>query len=745
MAVAPYGDLRRGDAGTPRTSLLELLREELALRPHRLLSAIRAATVASIGAGIMAAAHVDSALGPYLVWILAGTPTAMLRWRTAVTFTIVEGATIAIAVVFARVLSQSPILMLATLAVFAALATYAIARFKLGAFGLVTEVLVFDSFYSVMFGSGEIGWNSAATFGGFVIGVGLIFLFDNWFWPDPAERILLESLQDNLRRVRLSLTQAARNYLAESPASGRPPILSLHETSANLTLLARAQAEGISEPRRALLIGAITRISRLHSRANELMVANDRRVPRNVRRLVAPEIQAVFDAIDAVIDEVADDFSAIMPTAYSQPLSPARIRVESSLASLEARVSVVRPSYLATAGAAELSNFGFFLSSLRAICRAIEHPLEGPALAGPAAPANVVTLDPAMAHYCLKVALSLVIGYVIGLLSQRPDLSTVLTTIIITALPTYGAAARKMIQRFWGSLVGGAMVIVMVIVVSPNFESLPVYIMVLFVTLLISGYTGQGSERFAYAGKQIGTVVMLAYAGLSPSVAVEPPLWRIWSILLGTGVVLVVSLTLWPEYAAESLPSRLRQLLRLTLALAPGAVVDRTAMRRTEVDLNNVLEQTLAVADDARLEGHASKLNPDPVVRTAGNLRRIAHHFEAIALTRIEHSRPELDRETENAARVALDSIIAQLKLWLAWIESPAGIEGPLPDAQANQSAMTHAMTELNESIQANSFARLNGWQFDERRILFNEIESLRRLSLLMNELDDYLAQVPVH
>src|SRR5580698_2085603 len=155
MAVAPYGDLRRTDAGTPRASLLELLREELALRPHRLLSAIRAATVASLGAGIMAAAHVDSTLGPYLVWILAGTPTAMLRWRTALTFTIVAGATIAIAVVFARVLSQSPILMLATLAIFAALATYAIARFKLGAFGLVTEVLVFDSFYSVMFGSGE--------------------------------------------------------------------------------------------------------------------------------------------------------------------------------------------------------------------------------------------------------------------------------------------------------------------------------------------------------------------------------------------------------------------------------------------------------------------------------------------------------------------------------------------------------------------------------------------------------------
>jgi len=742
MAVASYGDLRR--EGTRLASLLELLRQELALRPHRLRSALRSATLAALGAGIMAAAHVGSSLGPYVVWLLAGTPTAMLEWRTAVTFTMVEGATLGVAVVLARVLSQSPVLMLAAIAVFAALSTYAIARFRLGVFGIVTQVLVFDSLYSVMFAPEQIGWNSAATFGGLTLGVGLIALFDNWLWPDPAEAILVESLVDNLRRVHTSLAQAARSYLAETAAGGRPPLLSVHETSANLTLLARAQAEGISEHRRAVLIAAITRVSRLQSRANELMIANDRRIPRGVRRLLAPEIYAVVEAIDAVLDEVAADFAAIRPSVYIQPSSPARIRVQSSLAALEARVTVVRPGNLATTGAAELSNFSFFLSSLRAICRSIEHPLDEPAVAGPTSPATV-TLDPAMARYCLKVATSLVIGYVIGLLSQRPDLSTIMTTIIVTAMPTYGAAARKMILRFWGSLVGGAIVLLMVIVVSPNFESIPVYVMAIFFTLVVSSYTGQSSDRIAYAGKQIGTAVMLAFAGLSPSVAVEAPLWRLWGILIGTAVVLVVSLTLWPEYAADSLPSRLRQLLRLTLALAPGTVVDVPAMRRLEADLNGVLEQTLAVVDDSRLEGYASRLNPDAVVRTAGNLRRIAHHFEAIALTRIEHSRPELDPETENAARGALGSVVAQLKIWLAWIESPAGIATALPGAQANQFAMAQALAELNANIEADSFARLNGWQFDERRTLFNEIESLRRLSVLTTELDEYLAHVPAY
>src|SRR5271169_4093635 len=110
MAVAPCRYSRRETAAARFESLFAVLRQELALRPHRLRSALRSAALTAIAAGLMAAAHVDSNLGPYVVWILAGTPSAMLRWRTAVTFTVVEGATLAIAVVLARVLSQSPIL-----------------------------------------------------------------------------------------------------------------------------------------------------------------------------------------------------------------------------------------------------------------------------------------------------------------------------------------------------------------------------------------------------------------------------------------------------------------------------------------------------------------------------------------------------------------------------------------------------------------------------------------------------------
>ena len=60
-------------------------------------------------------------------------------------------------------------------------------------------------------------------------------------------------------------------------------------------------------------------------------------------------------------------------------------------------------------------------------------------------------LDGALFRYSVKVGGSVVIAYLIGILSQRPELSTILTTVLITALPTYGAALRKMVLRIIGA------------------------------------------------------------------------------------------------------------------------------------------------------------------------------------------------------------------------------------------------------------------------------------------------------
>jgi uncharacterized membrane protein YccC len=742
MAVAsdpatPRATRARG----PLDALLTLLGAELALRPHRLRSALRSATIGAVGAGVMAAAHVDTPLGPYMVWLLAGTPTAMMTWRTATSWTAIYGATLCVTVVLARLLSQSPILMLAALGAFGALSTDIIGRYNLGSFGIITQVLVLDTFYAVMFAPDEVGWNSAYTFGGIAIACGIIALTDNWLWPDPAEPILLESLADGLRRIRRNLLASIRGYLADDPQLRSDA----HELTADLALLARAQAEGLSAHRRGVLGAALTRAARLQTRVDQLVVDARARVPRDARRLLAAPTEAAAAAIAAALAELADDPALMLRTGPDEPPSPAAARMQSAIAALDATAAALLPGHRDAIGAAEQANLGDCYASLRAIGRLIERPLDESTVADraptPAATADS-SRDPAHVRYCLKVAIAIVAGYVIGLASQRADFSTIMTTVIITALPTYGAAARKMILRLVGGILGGVLIVTMIVIVSPNFETLPAYVIAIFLVLIVSGYAGQGSGRIAYAGKQLGTTFLLAYAGLSPSVAVEAPLWRVWGILLGTLVVLVVSSLLWPEYAGNALQPRLRQLLRLTIALAPGTAADEPAMRRLDLELNGVLEETLAIADDARFEGRASQLDPDAVIRTAGTLRRIAHRFELIALGRIVHPRPMLDPLAEEAARTVLDSVLAELRAWLTWLEGPAGVVGSEPPRPATAPALAQALAELISRIEADDYAQIAGWTVEARRSLFAELETMRRLAFLSGELNEYLSRV---
>jgi hypothetical protein len=190
------------------------------------------------------------------------------------------------------------------------------------------------------------------------------------------------------------------------------------------------------------------------------------------------------------------------------------------------------------------------------------------------------------------------------------------------------------------------------------------------------------------------------------------------------------------------LQPRLRELMRLTLGLAPSAAGDVATIRRLDAELSSALEQTLAIADDARLEGGASRLDADAVVQTAGTLRRIAHRFAGLALARLLHPRSRLDRATEEAARLALEALVGQLRVWLTWIDRPLNPANPPPRAQETRAAVTQALGELTSRIEADRFARLAAWGLEERRTLLAELASLQRLSVLFGELDEYLARV---
>ncbi len=752
MAGFAKPEIRLAQAPGWFDQLAGLLSRELAPSSRKLRTALRLAMMGTIGAGLIASCHVNNELGTYIVWLLVGAGP-MMSARKAVAFLIALAFTLAASVVLAGILSETPWLMLPFLFTLISFTTYIGTTHKLGAALLLIQVTFLFLYYGVAYAPDEIGWSAAGEFGGSVIAFGTIVLFDNWIWPDPGENILLESLGATIARDRSRLLLATKFYLdyRSAPRPRMPPPTS--DLPVHMALLNQAVAEGGSAHRHAILLAAVTRVARIGLEVDRLTFAARQNVPREIRAMVRPEIEATVNALAAVFDEIATEMHTHLSVGADLPPPASRTRAESALDTLSARVIQVRPTYIRTASSAEIENFASFTDSIAALTGHVERLLDEPPPPPAAAPSKSAAPrstapDPEVVRFSMKVGFCVVIGYVIGLITQRPDLSTILTTILITALPTYGAALRKMILRIIGVLIGGALTLLTIIIVTPNFETLPAYMMALFVVFFISSYSALSSGRISYAGKQIGTTFALAFAGLSPAFDVYAPLWRIWGVLLGTLVAGIVFLLLWPEYAGDSLLPRLRKVIRDTLALAPGGSAANTEdeIQQANSATMRTLAEILEVADDAQLEGRTSTVNHNAIVEASGTLRRIANRMASIANGRIVTPVPQLDPVTESAREAVLDAVRRQLLSWLDFFGSNASLSAAAAQAIARANSpddLAAPLEQFGSRLEERQFARVESWTIDQRRAILAELHSMRRLEYLVPQLNRWLPQIP--
>ena len=359
-----------------------------------------------------------------------------------------------------------------------------------------------------------------------------------------------------------------------------------------------------------------------------------------------------------------------------------------------------------------------------------------------------VPADPAVVRYCLKVGLCVVVGYIIGLITQRPDLFIILMTVITTATPTYGATLQKMYLRIAGAIIGGAVSLLAIIIVTPNFETLPAYMLAAFAVFYPFAYSSLGNARMSYAGKQMGIIFSLVFIGLSPSANIYEPLWRIWGVLLGDFVVATVFFTLWPEYAGDSLVPRLRKVLANMLALAPSgsASSSEDSILKTNSETMGVLTEFLEIADDARMEGRTCAVYHDGIVEATGTLRRIANQLSLIATARVLVQMPQLDPVTESGRERVFNTIRGQLISWLDFFSGAEWFSASAARAIAEKHSageLAEPLNEFSSQLEEGGFARLASWPFEPRRTMMAELQSMRQLDFLFSELNRYLADVP--
>src|ERR1700752_2710582 len=117
-----------------------LLARELAPNSRKVRTALRMTVIATLGAGLITSCHVNNELGTYIVWLLVGAGP-MMSARKAAAFLTAESLALAASVIMARILVETPWLMLPFLFALLSFSSYLGTIWKLGAPLLLIEVV----------------------------------------------------------------------------------------------------------------------------------------------------------------------------------------------------------------------------------------------------------------------------------------------------------------------------------------------------------------------------------------------------------------------------------------------------------------------------------------------------------------------------------------------------------------------------------------------------------------------------
>ena len=732
--------------------LQQLAIDELRPRPGRIRTAVRMAFIAAVGAAVTAALHIDSSLGPVTLWVALYASSSLMTPSEGLIMIVVYAVTLIASVFLAGILVDAPWILLPFFGLATALMTYTLN--KQGLVGAWFNVVVgfLDTFYLCVFDRQNFGWSVAYTFSGIAVAIGVLIAFDMVLWPDPAERKLLRSLEDTLDRLRERLVAIGRAYVDPLGATVLPQPAVLSILPVHLPLLERARRELKNPQRETILQAAVTTTERLHIEIERLLAIAGDKVSRDVRMQLRPGIEAVLHAIAAALREQAHQAATGLKIVDDSAYEERFTAIRASLDALQARANLLL-NQLSPTDAAAVANVVAFNQSLGTIGdRLLNHPIGYVyGVVFPKTASSATTglggLDRALMRYSIKLALAATLGYVVGVASHRSELGVIVWTTIIAGLRTYGATMRKMILRIVGAVLGGLQVLLIMMVVSPNFESVASYLLAFFIVLFVAAYVGLSGGRLAYAGQQAGVSFVVAYAALSPNADFYTPLWRVWGIFLGLIIVTLVFLLVAPEYAGKTLAPRVGRILRAALELLrPAAGLTDQRVQELDMDVTLHLTQLLGIAEEAQVEGQRSGVNPDRVVEAAGTLRRIVHRLSGIASARLAVSQPPLPAELQ-AARDALETGLRHhLQSWLDVVEQEPGPDpGRIADVAAHFTPddLTAPLRELRQHVSDSRSGELASWPIAARSALLAEIESYRRVIVLLTELNQQFAEIP--
>lgn len=710
--------------------LVAFLARELAPTHRRFVEAGRNALKVTLTTGIAATLQILGPFGALFAFRIGQPGISLGLFEGGLTIVVAAAMQASIVPITGKLLDYPGLILAFLFVVFASIA-YLLSNTRLFLILALVAVGTITTVYVGIFEPGRIGWGSTYTFDGILAATVVMVAVDTWIWPSPPEQRLLESVAADFERSRIRLGMVCRRYL--DPSTELLPATQLASRLApHLALLKAIEEREKPLPwRRARLLDAVVTSERVFLEIERLAVLADERVSDEIRHRYQAPLSRALEIVDASLAKRTEDLLARIPDASAeQPDSratPQLLRLLSAQISATGMVS----------NASEASIFAGLIGGLEVIEDLLVPPPTSIAEAEAAESDDFRQprgfFDPDKFRFSVKLGATMVLGLLVGLTTQRADLQTILWSIAVAGQPNqYGAIFRKTALRLAGCLVGGLAALGTMLFVSQHFDSLPPYLVAIFVVSCLSTYVAQSSEWLNYAGIQAGITFLICYVGLGPTTDVYRPLWRFWGIVLGILTTGFVFLLLWPEYARDKLIDSLARLMKVTLALgeevAQGTIkAPRTAAFERRLSTN--LLEVMNLADQAKLEGRVGRSTSSGAVNAAATLVRIAYRFQVIARAQLLGAEALLPQDALEGRRtwereycVALESRIARL--------------------ESMRSPESFSALPASTTIEVGEIAAGQPGAASSETNLTAELESYRRLPILLDTLDVALSDI---
>ena len=165
------------------------------------------------------------------------------------------------------------------------------------------------------------------------------------------------------------------------------------------------------------------------------------------------------------------------------------------------------------------------------------------------------TLDSPIFKHSLRLAVTTMVGYAIGIVFLLQNPYWILLTLIVIMRPTYGLTKTRSRERTIGTLLGGAIAVGIVLITQNTM----VYGILAIITLVIAHAMIQ--RNYKASATFITLSVVLIYALLRPDIF-NVIQFRVMDTVIGAGLATLSNLLLWPSWEMHGIQKTMQECIQ---------------------------------------------------------------------------------------------------------------------------------------------------------------------------------------